>query len=50
MVHITGGYGGKVMPVMQIWLKLGVGHLLPQDYKVFVKNNPGVYISDINIL
>lgn len=28
---IIGGYGGKMIPVMQTWLKLGVGCLLPRE-------------------
>jgi len=33
---ITGGFGGQTSLVTQTWLKLGVGHLLPWDYKMSI--------------
>ena len=29
---MIAGFGGQTIPVTQTWLKLGVGHLPPQEY------------------
>ena len=29
---MIGGFGVQMIPVTQTWLKLGVGHLSPQEY------------------
>jgi len=31
---MISGFGGQTIPVTQTWLKLGIGHLPPQEYKV----------------
>ena len=46
---MIGGFGGQTIPVTQMWLKLGVGHLLPQEYKVSIAPVPE-YILGINVL
>lgn len=46
---IIGGYGGKMIPVMQTWLKLGVGCLPPQEYRVSILPIQE-YILDIDTL
>jgi len=46
---MIGGFGGQTIPVTQTWLKLGVGHLLPQEYKVPIAPFPE-YILGIDIL
>lgn len=33
---MIGGFGGQTISVTQTWLKLGVGHLPPQNYKVCI--------------
>lgn len=33
---VIGGFGGTMISVTQTWLKLGVGHLPPQEYKVSI--------------
>jgi len=37
---MTGGFGGQMIPVTQTWLKLGVGCLSPQEYKVSIAPVP----------
>jgi len=46
---MIGGFAGQTIPVTQMWLKLGVGHLLPQEYKVSIAPVPE-YILGINVL
>jgi len=33
---MIGGFGGETIPVTQTWLKLGIGRLPPQEYKVSI--------------
>ena len=33
---MIGGFGGQTIPVTQTWLKFGVAHLPPPEYKVSI--------------
>ena len=46
---MIGGFGGQTIPVTQTWLKLGVGHLPPREYKVSIAPDQE-YILGIDIL
>lgn len=37
---MIGGFVGQTIPVTQTWLKLGVGCLLPQEYKLSIAPVP----------
>ena len=43
---MTGVFRGQTIPVIQIWLKLGVGCLPPQEYKVSKSSIWPVWKSD----
>ena len=42
---MIGGFAGQTIPVTQMWLKLGVGCLLPWEYKVSVAPLPECILS-----
>mgnify|MGYP001858488863 CR=1 FL=1 len=46
---MIGGFGEYIIPVTKMWLKLGVGHLPPREYKVSIAPVPE-YILGIDIL
>jgi len=47
--RVIGGSGGLMIPVTQMWLKVGVGHLSSQEYKVSIAP-VREYIVGIDIL
>lgn len=43
---VTDRFGGQIIPITQIWFKLGIGLLPPQEYRASIPE----YILGTNIL